>query len=128
MKPYKITQTIEHIVPANSKDEAVQIYNANLFIQIDSPMKATDAKIETVEELSGRYVFNYMSPDGIHIDGEWYKTPEQAKKAFDEWCKRFEAQGYYSSNEGRISLEELPNDCTLDMMFLSEDDFKAVFI
>lgn len=33
--------------------------------------------------------------------------------AFNEWAKRFETQGYYSSNNGRINLDELEKKCRI---------------
>lgn len=54
-----------------------------------------------------------LSPDGFTIDFEKnsYKDSAAADKAFDAWAKRFEAQGYYSSNRGRIALSELKSYC-----------------
>lgn len=55
-----------------------------------------------------------LSPDGISIDQEeTYPTPEIALEKTKEWAKRFEKQGYYSSNNGRIPLDELIEHCTL---------------
>jgi hypothetical protein len=54
-----------------------------------------------------------ISPDGITIEfgSFYYKNMEDAKKAFERWKKRFESQGYYSSNNGRIPLDELEKHC-----------------
>jgi len=54
-----------------------------------------------------------LSPDGITIEfGSFcYKNMEDAKKAFERWKNRFEQQGYYSSNKGRIPLDELEKYC-----------------
>ena len=55
-----------------------------------------------------------LSPDGISIDREeTYPTPEIALEKTKEWAKQFERQGYYSSNNGRIPLNELIEHCTL---------------
>lgn len=54
--------------------------------------------------------YNVMSPDKFTITQEWYATEELAKEAYDQWKKRFEHQGYYSSNKGRISLSELDGE------------------
>lgn len=55
-----------------------------------------------------------LSPDGISIHPtDTYATTDIAKEKFDEWKKRYEKQGYYSSNDGRISLDDLENHCTL---------------
>jgi len=58
--------------------------------------------------------FDVISPDGISIHfSDTYKSREEAKKKLDTWVKRFEIQGYYSSNRGRISLSELANHCEI---------------
>ena len=55
--------------------------------------------------------FDVISPDGFSIHfSDTYSSKKQAMKAFDEWKKRYEPQGYYSSmNYGRIPLDELHN-------------------
>lgn len=59
--------------------------------------------------------YNVFSPDGFTIENnEGYLTPEAALNAFEVWKKRFEAQGYYSSNKGRIPLSELQDNCTFE--------------
>jgi len=55
--------------------------------------------------------FNILSPDGINISQENFYIPEQAEEYFFQWQKRFEIQGYYSSNKGRISLKDLRSTC-----------------
>jgi hypothetical protein len=58
--------------------------------------------------------YDILSPDGFSIAfDKTYSSIEKAKKAFENWKKRFEAQGYYSSNSGRINLEDLEQHCTL---------------
>ena len=57
-----------------------------------------------------------ISPDGFTIHPtETYTTPEKAWIAFDEWKKRYEVQGYYSSNRGRIPLDQLKEYCRLEI-------------
>jgi hypothetical protein len=53
--------------------------------------------------------YEVLSPDGftIEFDKPYYTSKEKAFEAFDKWKKRYEVQGYYSSNNGRIPLEEL---------------------
>lgn len=56
-----------------------------------------------------------LSPDGITIDFNkpHYRSYKAAKTAFDEWAKRYEAQGYYSSaSYGRIHLLDLIDYCS----------------
>ena len=58
--------------------------------------------------------FDVISPDGFSIHhSDTYKTKEEAKKALTEWVKRYEHQGFYSSNRGRIPLEELELHCEI---------------
>jgi hypothetical protein len=58
--------------------------------------------------------YEVLSPDGftIEFDRPYYTSKEKAFEAFDKWKKRYEHQGYYSSNNGRITLDELENYCT----------------
>jgi hypothetical protein len=53
--------------------------------------------------------YDVLSPDGFSIDAvETYSSPKEARDAFNDWKKRYEQQGYYSSmNYGRIPLTEL---------------------
>jgi hypothetical protein len=54
--------------------------------------------------------FDVLSPNGFSIHySDTYSSEEKAIKAFHEWKKRYESQGYYSSNNGRIPLNELHN-------------------
>lgn len=59
-----------------------------------------------------------VSPDGFSIERDRsYETPEDAWAAFDQWEKRYEVQGYYSTFRGteriQIPLEELKAACEL---------------
>mgnify|MGYP003335802340 CR=1 FL=1 len=60
-----------------------------------------------------KYRIMVLSPDGFTIEAEIRSYPTQAKadEAFEKWKKRYEIQGYYSSNEGRIPLSELKSYC-----------------
>ena len=59
-----------------------------------------------------RYVV--ISPDGFPIHfSDTYATIKDAKKAFNDWKKRYEGQGYYSANDGRIPLNELNQHCQI---------------
>jgi hypothetical protein len=55
--------------------------------------------------------YEVLSPDGftIEFDRPYYTSKEKAFEAFDKWKERYRNQGYYSSNNGRIPLEELEN-------------------
>jgi hypothetical protein len=59
-----------------------------------------------------------LSPDGftIEFDVYSYPNPKSALNAFNNWAKRYEGQGYYSSNRGRIPLNELKDNCTFKVV------------
>lgn len=58
--------------------------------------------------------YDVLSPDGFSIDAtETYPSIEAAQEALKQWKKRYTAQGYYSSNKGRIPLDELQNHCKI---------------
>ena len=65
------------------------------------------------EKPSKKKRFDILSPDGfsIRIGVEPFKTREEGVKYFEKWKKRYEKQGYYSSNTGRIDLEDLSDYC-----------------
>ena len=59
--------------------------------------------------------YQVLSPDGFTIDREidTYPSKEKAEDALTEWIKRYEKQGYYSTNGKRIPLNEIRNYCSL---------------
>ncbi len=58
--------------------------------------------------------FDVISPDGFAIDRlATYKNRDEAIAALKIWKKRFEKQGYYSSNQGRIALDDLDDFCSI---------------
>jgi hypothetical protein len=58
--------------------------------------------------------FDVYSPDGFAIHREeTYPSIEVAQQKLKEWVKRYEFQGYYSSNKGRIPLDELESCCKI---------------
>lgn len=58
--------------------------------------------------------YDILSPDGFSIHPvDTYSSPKKAWAAFDKWKKGYEVQGYYSSNRGRIPLDELKDNCRL---------------
>lgn len=76
------------------------------------------------------HVYDILSPDGFSIDPEKvYQTEQEAEDAFNEWKKRYERQGYYSSNHGRIALEDLRDECSLiklDPKDLEDDEIPNI--
>lgn len=57
--------------------------------------------------------YTVLSPDNITISLDTYKSVRAAKQALKEWITGYERQGYYSSNEGRIDLEDIAAFCTI---------------
>lgn len=55
--------------------------------------------------------YNYLSPDGVTISEDNFKTIEEANLFLNEWIKGFEKQGYYSSNNGKIPIYEIAGHC-----------------
>lgn len=54
-----------------------------------------------------------LSPDGIRIRREPFESRAAAEAELNEWCKRFQQQGYYAV-VGRIPLEYLPSRCIIE--------------
>lgn len=58
--------------------------------------------------------YDVISPDGFSIHfSKTYATREDAINSFNDWKKQFEMQGYYSSNSGKIPLDELGHYCKI---------------
>jgi hypothetical protein len=59
-----------------------------------------------------------LSPDGFTIEMgvASYPSTNKAADAFNKWKMRFETQGYYSSNNGRIPLNELMDRCSFNQV------------
>jgi len=58
--------------------------------------------------MSEKQKYRVISPDGFDIvNGKIYNSKKEAEIAFLEWSKNYVNQGYYSSNKGRIPLDEL---------------------
>ena len=59
--------------------------------------------------------FDVFSPDGFAISREeTYPSREVAEQKIKEWVKRYEFQGYYSSDKyGRIPLDKLASRCKI---------------
>lgn len=59
-----------------------------------------------------KITYDVLSPDGIPIrmDGP-FDSPEEREEYFLQWMKRYEHQGYYSSVNRRIPLDQLREHC-----------------
>lgn len=63
----------------------------------------------------GKKKFRVLSPDGfdIEMNGE-YAGMKAARAAVQDFVKRFERQGYYSTaNRQRIPLSDIPRNCSI---------------
>lgn len=73
--------------------------------------------------------FQVISPDGIEIMPDLeHETREPAVQEYVQWTKRFERQGYYSSNRGRIDLQDLHSFCKMGEYRYNEieDEYELV--
>ena len=60
-----------------------------------------------------------LSPDGFTLERDvpYYKSHRAACKAFEQWKKGYETQGYYSSVKyGHIPLVDLEDYCQLNYL------------
>jgi hypothetical protein len=56
--------------------------------------------------------FEVLSPDGISIEGISYRSRRAALRALEQWVRRYEWQGFYSTvRRERIPLQDLPGRC-----------------
>jgi hypothetical protein len=71
-----------------------------------------------IREKENTKVYKVYSPDGFTIQFEpvYYTSEEECLTAFENWKKGFVRQGYYSSNKGRIPLDELKEHCTFEIV------------
>lgn len=75
-------------------------------------------------------MFQVYSPDGFSIMGsKTFCSLKEAKQQFTLWAKRFENQGYYASNNGRISLDDLEQSCVFKGFDKTKcNDLELVFL
>jgi hypothetical protein len=82
------------------------IYEVNIDKKTSKQSKAKGGKVSES--------YDVISPDGFSIHpSDTYSSKPAAEKALKEWMKRYERQGYYSSNRGRIQLSELADHCKI---------------
>lgn len=74
--------------------------------------------------MAKKKAYEVLSPDGftIEFDPIHYPTKKAALAAFNVWKTRYEAQGYYSSNNGRIALDDLENHCSFNPIEIDPDE------
>jgi hypothetical protein len=59
--------------------------------------------------------FIVFSPDGFTLEFEpkEHDSIERARAEILSWKQRFKAQGYYSSNSGRIPFDDIQDYCRI---------------
>jgi hypothetical protein len=65
------------------------------------------------------HTYEVLSPDGFTIEfsKSTYPSLKKAEIAFENWKKRYEIQGYYSSASfGRIPLDKLKEYCKFNIV------------
>lgn len=73
--------------------------------------------------------YRMLSPDGFDMyNGRIYFSEEKMEDDYKEWIKRFEHQGYYSSNNGQILLPDLRNQMIVEKTEYNCDELDAVAI
>lgn len=83
-------------------------------IQIDYHFPDKSIKTSATAPTKKVVYYDILSPDGISIrmgDQDLFKSHKEARTYFNKWKKRFQQQGYYSSNHGRIALDDLHYEC-----------------
>ena len=64
--------------------------------------------------MASKITYDVLSPDGFAINAtETYNTIPEAQAAVRKWVKRYEVQGYYSSNKGRIAFDDIISHCRI---------------
>jgi hypothetical protein len=90
--------------------------NPRFFLLINLQVKFISFIFELSKrnKMANKKRYDVLSPDGFSIHfSDTYATKKEAKNAFNEWKKRYESQGFYSSNKGRIPLNELEDYCKI---------------
>jgi hypothetical protein len=75
--------------------------------------------------------FRVLSPDGFDLEmNKTYKTPQEVKEAINNFVKRFEPQGYYSTirngDRYQMPLSEIAENC--QVIPFDVKDYKVVNI
>ena len=75
-------------------------------------------------------LFDVKSPDGFSTTMSCFFTSEElAKREIDNFVKRYENQGYYStSNREQISLDEAKERCRIIPIDINDDDIDDIDI
>lgn len=83
-------------------------------IVADAKVKVRTDFLAGVKKGKKKVYYDLLSPDGISMfPNKIFKNLDEVEPAFEQWKKRFERQGYYSSNNGRIHLDDLADEMQL---------------
>ena len=119
--------TQEEILEESKKCKENPYYFATKYLTIKNhkgeyiPFQTILSEEEFNEKVNNMAKIKYdvLSPDGFSIFPTLrYSSKKEANEAFNEWKKKYEQQGYYSSNKGRIELKDLKEHCK----FIEEND------
>jgi hypothetical protein len=83
------------------------------FPETKAPAKKSTVKKVAQKKSAPAKKYDVISPDGfsIRIGVPPFKSTKEREEYFKMWKKRYERQGYYSSNTGPIDLEDLRDYC-----------------
>ena len=63
--------------------------------------------------MNDKIEYYVISPDGFDIGIDTFETKKLAYDAVVQWIQRYVKQGYYSSNNGKIILDDIIHYCKM---------------
>lgn len=97
-------------------------YRHNKAESYEKPMSERSKKYSGGGGVSSVKKYRLLSPDGFDIEMDKVYTEEELMPAFEQFKKRFEKQGYYSTgNRERINLSDLADYMTVTEVNEFED-------
>lgn len=102
-----------HLAKIKNRGGKATVKEANGKITIEYYFPEKGLPNTNSSKVSNAKMYDVISPDGItiRIGVPPFKSVKERDAYFKSWKERFEAQGYYSSNTGRIPLEDLTDHC-----------------
>lgn len=89
-------------------------YTLKEFVEAFNNQKINSHTDQLYVREEDKLIYDLLSPDRIPIENNGgYKSMGDLRKAYLKWKSRFEQQGYYSSNDGHIPLNELFTHCNI---------------
>ena len=120
---------VDVVIEVPEKGKAIQFGRFNQGGEMDifqnDQAAGLEGKPKSSNTLKDKILYDILSPDGFTIrmpDNALFKTRDEGIEYFKKWMKRFEVQGYYSSNSGRIPLIDLQEECTWEEVLASQAD------